>query len=85
MLNAHTDLANHTRRINKMKKVLFARPLVALMFAVACKKQEAAPTEQQPVTEQVAAPATEAAPAAVVATPAPAPVTPAKPAVKKGK
>ncbi len=65
-----------------MKKVLFALPLVALMFAVACKKQEAAPTEQ-PVTEQVAAPATEAAPA--VATPAPAPATPVKPAEKKGK
>ena len=66
-----------------MKKVLFALPLVALMLAVACKKQEAAPTEQ-PVTEQMAAPAPEAAPAAVV-TPAPAPVTPAKPAEKKGK
>ena len=66
-----------------MKKVLFALPLVALMLAVACKKQEAATTEQ-PVTEQVASPATEAAPAAVAA-PTPAPVTPAKPAEKKGK
>ena len=64
-----------------MKKVLFALPLVALMFAVACKKQEAATTEQ-PAAAQVAVPA----PAAVAApAPAPAPVTPAKPAVKKGK
>ena len=65
-----------------MKKVLLALPLVALMFAVACKKQEAAPTEQ-PVTEQMAAPATEVAPAVVA--PAPAPVAPVKPAEKKGK
>jgi len=70
-----------------MKKVLFALPLVALMLAVACKKQEAAPTEQ-PATEQVTGAATEAAPVAapaVVAAPTPAPVAPAKPAVKKGK
>ncbi len=66
-----------------MKKVLFALPLVALMFAVACKKQEAATTEQ-PAAAQVAVPAPAAAPAAVAA-PAPAPVTPAKPVVKKGK
>ena len=65
-----------------MKKVLFALPLVALVFAVACKKQEAAPA--QPAAEQVAVPAPEAAPAVAV-TPAPAPAMPAKPAVKKGK
>ncbi len=70
-----------------MKKVLFALPLVALMLAVACKKQEAA-TTVQPATEQVTGAATEAAPVAapaVVAAPTPAPVVPAKPAVKKGK
>jgi len=55
------------------KTVLFALPLVALMFAVACKKQEAAPA----AAEQVAGTAVEAAP---VATPAAAPV-----AEKKGK
>ncbi len=64
-----------------MKKVLFTLPLVALMLAVACKKQEAVSTEQ-PAAEQVTGTAVEAAPAAVAA---PAPVTPAKPAVKKGK
>jgi len=65
-----------------MKKVLLALPLVALMLAVACKKQEAAPVEQ-PAAEQVTGTATEAAPAAVEA--APAPAAPAKPAEKKGK
>jgi len=64
-----------------MKKVLFALPLVALMLAVACKKQEAATTEQ-PAAQQVTGTAVEAAPAAVAT---PAPVTPAKPAEKKGK
>ncbi len=49
------------------KTVLFALPLVALMLAVACKKQEAAPA----VAEQVAGTATEAAP---VAAPEAAPV-----------
>jgi len=67
------------------KTVLFALPLVALMFAVACKKQEAAPAA--PATDQVAGTATEAAPAAQAATPAvtPAPAaTPVK-SEKKGK
>lgn len=69
------------------KTVLFALPLVALMFAVACKKQEAAPA--QPEAAQVAGTATEAAPAATpaaapAATPAPA-AAPAKPVEKKGK
>lgn len=50
-----------------MKKIaLFALPLVALMLAVACKKQEAAPV----AADQVAGTATEAAP---VATPEAAP------------
>lgn len=38
------------------KTVLFALPLIALMFAAACKKQEAAPA----VTDQVAGTAVEA-------------------------
>ena len=54
-----------------MKKlVLFALPLMALVFAVSCKKQEPAPvpeqttsTEAAPATTENAAPATEAAPA----------------------
>lgn len=47
------------------KNVLFALPLVALMFAVGCKKQEAAPVEQAAVEQTPAAPAAvEAAPAA---------------------
>ncbi|MFA6435125.1 MAG: hypothetical protein WCW52_10555 [Elusimicrobiales bacterium] len=66
-----------------MKKVLFALPLVALVFAVACKKQEAAQTEM-PAAEQVAGTAVEAAPAAVAA-PVAAPAEAAKPAEKKGK
>lgn len=46
-----------------MKKiVLLAIPLIALVFAVACKKQEAAVTTEQPAVEQPAA--TEAAPEA---------------------
>jgi len=61
-----------------MKKVLFALPLVALMLAVACKKQEAAAPEQ-PASEQVTGTTPEAAPVA-------APVAvPAKPAEKKTK
>jgi hypothetical protein len=60
------------------KTVLFALPFVALMLAVACKKQEAAPA----VTEQVAGTATEAA--APVAAPAAAPAA-APVAEKKGK
>ncbi len=70
------------------KTVLFALPLVALMLAVACKKQEAVQTEAPAAAEQVAVPAVEATPAAAPAvTPAPvaAPVKAAKPAVKKGK
>jgi len=64
------------------KTVLFALPLVALMFAAACKKQEAAPA----VTEPVAGTAVEAAPvAAPVAAPAAAPVKAEKPVAKKGK
>ncbi len=59
------------------KTVLFALPLVALMLAVACKKQEAVETAAPAATEQVAGTAVEAAPAA---TPAAAPV-----AEKKGK
>ena len=78
---AYADLVNYTRRINKMKKVLFALPLVALMFAVACKKQEAA-TAEQPAAEQVAGAATVAAPAVEAA---PAPAAAEKPAEKKGK
>ena len=69
------------------KALLLALPLAALTLAVACKKQEAAVTEQPVATEQVAGTAVEAAPVAVtpaatpVATPA---VTPAaKPAAKK--
>lgn len=60
------------------KTVLFALPLVALMLAVACKKQEAAQTEAPAATEQVAGTAVEATPAA---TPAAAPVA----TEKKGK
>ena len=59
------------------KSVLFALPLVALMLAVACKKQEAVETAAPAATEQVAGTAAEAAPAA---TPTAAPV-----AEKKGK
>jgi hypothetical protein len=59
------------------KSVLFALPLVALMLAVACKKQEAVETAAPAATEAVAGTAAEAAPAA---TPAAAPV-----AEKKGK
>jgi len=56
------------------KSVLFALPLVALMLAVACKKQE---TAAPAAAEQVAGTASEAAPAA---TPAAAPA-----AENKGK
>ena len=56
------------------KSVIFALPLVALMLAVACKKQEAAAPA---AAEQVAGTASEAAPAA---TPAAAPA-----AENKGK
>lgn len=51
------------------KTILFALPLVALMLAAACKKQEAVETAAPAAAEQVAGTATEAAPAA---TPAPA-------------
>ncbi len=61
-----------------MKKiVLFALPVVALTFAVACKKQEAAAPA---ATEQVAGTAVETA--APAATPA---ATPAPATEKKGK
>lgn len=63
------------------KTILFALPLVALMLAVGCKKQEAVETAAPAATE-VAAPAAEAAPAAVEAAPAAAPV---KAVEKKGK
>ncbi len=59
-----------------MKKiVLFGLPLIALVFAVACKKQEAAPVTEAPAA--VAGTAVEATPAvtpaaAPAATPAPA-------------
>lgn len=59
-----------------MKKiVLFGLPLIALTFAVACKKQEAAPVTEAPAA--VAGTAVEATPAvtpaaAPAATPAPA-------------
>lgn len=71
------------------KSVLFALPLVALVFAVACKKQEAAPAPaaEQPAAVQTPAPAATpaAAPAAQpAATPAPA-AAPAKAPEKKGK
>ncbi len=68
------------------KTVLFALPLVALMLAVACKKQEAAQTEQ-PAAAQVAGTAVEATPVAAPAvTPAPvATPAPAKAPVKKVK
>ncbi|MDD5208672.1 MAG: hypothetical protein PHV36_04750 [Elusimicrobiales bacterium] len=63
------------------KTVMFALPLVALIMAVACKKQEAVETPAPAVTEQVAGTAAEAAPVAVSA-PAAAPV---KAVEKKGK
>jgi|GEM_PF-1987662 len=67
------------------KTVLFALPLVALMLAVACKKQEAVQTEAPAATEQVAGTAAEATPAATPAvTPAPV-AAPAKTTEKKGK
>lgn len=65
------------------KTVLFALPLVALMLAVACKKQEAVETPAPAVTEQVAGTAAEAAPAAAAAPAAVA--APAKAVEKKGK
>lgn len=68
--------AGFYRRKKKMKKiVLFGLPLIALTFAVACKKQEAAPVTEAPAA--VAGTAVEATPAATPATPAatPAPVT----------
>ena len=74
------------RRNNIMRKtVLFALPLVALMLAVACKKQEAVETAAPAATEQVAGTAVEASSAAV-AVPMAAPVAaPAKADKKKGK
>ena len=75
-----------------MKKiVLFGLPLIALTFAVACKKQEAAPVTETPAA--VAGTAVEATPAATPAVaPAAAPVAapavtpaPAAPKAKKGK
>jgi len=71
-----------------MKKiVLFGLPLIALTFAVACKKQEAAPVTEAPAA--VAGTAVEATPAvtpatATVAAPAVTPA-PAAPKAKKGK
>jgi hypothetical protein len=70
------------------KTVLLALPLVALMLAVACKKQEAVQTEAPAAAEQVAGTAAEATPAAAVAAPAatPAPAAaPAKAPEKTGK
>ena len=63
------------------KSVLFALPVFALLFAVACKKQEAAAPA---ATEQVAGTATEAAPAAAQ-TPAAAPAAAPAATEKKGK
>lgn len=56
------------------KSVIFALPLIALVFAVACKKQEAAPAAEQPAAVQTPAEQTPAAApaAAPAATPAPA-------------
>lgn len=63
-----------------MKKiVLFALPLVALMLAVACKKQEAVQTEAPAAVEQVAGTAVEATPAAAPE------AAPEKAPEKKGK
>ncbi len=76
------------RRTNIMRKtVLFALPLVALMLAVACKKQEAVETPAPAATEQVAGTAAEAAPAAVAGTAAEAApaAAPVKAAENKGK
>lgn len=70
-LDAHTGSVNHTRRTNRIKKALFALPLAALILAAACKKQEAATTEQ-PATGRIVGTAAEAAPA-TIATPTPAP------------
>lgn len=65
------------------KSVIFALPLIAIVFAVACKKQEAAPAAEQPAAVQTET--TTAAPAAApAATPAPA-AAPAKAPEKKGK
>ncbi|MDA8244615.1 MAG: hypothetical protein M0025_10920 [Elusimicrobia bacterium] len=61
------------------KTVLFALPLAALMLAVACKKQEAAPA----APEQAVSNPAEAAPVAVATSPAAVPA--AAPAEKKGK
>ena len=55
------------------KALLLALPLIALTFAVACQKQEAAVTEQPAATDQVTGTSTEAAPVA------------AQPTEKKGK
>ena len=72
-----------------MKKiVLFGLPLIALVFAVACKKQEAAPVTEAPAA--VAGTAVEATPAvtpaaAPVAAPAATPAPAAPKAAKKGK
>lgn len=69
-----------------MKKiVLFGLPLIALTFAVACKKQEAAPVTEAPAA--VAGTAVETTPAATPAvTPAAAPAaTPAPAAAPKAK
>ncbi len=69
-----------------MKKiVLFGLPLIALMFAVACKKQEAAPVTEAPAA--VAGTAVEATPAVTpAAAPAATPAPVAAPKTeKKGK
>jgi PBP1b-binding outer membrane lipoprotein LpoB len=66
------------------KSVLFALPLIALVFAVSCKKQEAPVAPEQPVATEATPTATDTA--TQVATPAAAPVaTPAAAPVKKGK
>lgn len=63
------------------KSIIFALPLIAIVFAVACKKQEAAPAAEQPAAVQ-----TETTTAAQAAAPAAAPAaTPAPAAEKKTK
>lgn len=76
---AALKLPGFYRRKNKMKKiVLFGLPLIALVFAVACKKAEVAPVTEAPA--EVAGTAVEAAPVAVTPAPVEAPKT-----EKKGK
>ena len=68
-----------------MKKiVLFGLPLIALVFAVACKKQEAAPVTEAPAA--VAGTAVEVTPAtAAVVTPVVTPAPVVVKTTKKGK